>query len=134
MRHFIAYHNPEKMGYQYTVPQNSREHVLTNKPVQHIIGNMVWVVTFKERHNYALASVFQVADSSDTNEGGFKHRVSGKGHPFRPWREIKDFEWFPTLLKVTGNFGLGLQEVTERSVIEGLIGVADQGGYTVEIS
>jgi hypothetical protein len=131
MRHFIAYHNPEKMGYQYSVHKDNHERVLTNKPVHHVVGNMVWVVTFKERHDYALACVFQVDECGDTNAKGFKHWISGKGRAFRPWRDIKNLDWFPNLMKATGNFGLGLQEVTEPSVVAGLLQIAERDGHAI---
>ena len=43
MRHFIAYHNTEKMGR----PLHSGEplRLLTNKHVNHLHNNVVWFVT-----------------------------------------------------------------------------------------
>lgn len=126
MRHFIAYHNPDKMGYPYTVAENGTERFLSNKPVGHLLGNYVWVVTFKADHDYSLASVFQVTDTGDAQAEGFKHYVSGTGHLFRPWHRIKGEDWFPKLLKTTGNFGLGLQEVSDPFVVAGLLRIAQQ--------
>lgn len=133
MRHFIAYHSPIRMGFQYPIAKNNYERFLTNKSVQRALGGTVWVVTFKAKYNYVLASVFQVDDIGVTSEKGFNHQVFGRGHPFEPWREIKHLEWFPTLMRVTGRFGFGFREVSERSVIMGLIDIAEEDGYRVDM-
>jgi hypothetical protein len=132
MRHFIAYHSPTKMGYQYTASQGQKESVFTNKPVQHVVGNVVWVVTFRDKRDYSLASVFEVSDWDDNGKAGFKHRISGKGHPFQPWKAIKHLSWFPKLLRATGNFGLGLQEVSNPEVVAGLVEIASRDGYDLK--
>ncbi len=132
MRHFIAYHNPEKMGYQYTVSSDKQEYILTNKPVKHVIGNTVWVVTFEAEHDYSLASVFVVSSADEWNEAGFKHRISGRGHSFYPWKRIKHLSWFAKLMTATGNFGLGLQEVSDAVVVKGLVAIAEKDGYEIE--
>jgi hypothetical protein len=43
MRHFIAYHNTEKMGRPLHDSEPLR--LLTNKPVNHLLQNIVWFVT-----------------------------------------------------------------------------------------
>jgi hypothetical protein len=129
MQHFIQYHNPKRMG--YPLPDGVHQRVLTNKPVNHLLGNTVWLVTFEGQREYSLGSVFQVTEVGDANEEGFKHFASGKGHAFHPWPRIKDMDWFPKILRVTGNFGLGLQEVKDVAVIAGLTKIAEQAGYKV---
>ena len=130
MRHFIAYHNPIKMGYPYPLSVDQR--VLTNKPVKHVIGNTVWVVSFKgASRDYSLAGAFQVAEIGETHEAGFRHFVAGKGHLFSPWPSIKDMEWFQEIMRVTGHFGLGLHDVKESAVIAGLIETAAECGYNL---
>ena len=131
MRHFIAYHNPERMGYPYRA--SPHHFFYTKKPVSHLVGNTVWVVSFAgTQRDYALVGCFQVTEAGDATEGGFKHSVAGNGPTFRPWIRVKDRVWFPRLLQVTGNFGLGLSEVKDRSVIEGLIEAAAEAGYSLE--
>ena len=131
MAHFVAYHNPNMMGYEYQVPDDGQQYVLTGKPVGSMAGSTVWVVTYTGNHDYSLAGVFTVVHCGDNTEAGFKHRVCGKGHAFRPWRRIGQLDWFPELMKKTGNFGLGLQKVTEPSVLLGLIELAAEDRYEV---
>lgn len=39
--------------------------------------------------------------------------------------------WFPEVLRVAGNFGLGVQEVKDETVLAGLIKLAEENGYEV---
>ena len=43
MTHFVAYHNTEKMG--HPLHEGEPLGLLTNKPVRHLIHNVVWFVT-----------------------------------------------------------------------------------------
>ncbi len=131
MRHFIAYHNTEKMG--YSLQDGEPLGLLTNKPVNHLLHNTVWFVTGEGTgtRQYSLGSVFRVAEVGDTDEGGFKRFASGPGHVFQPPIPIKDKEWFPEVLRATGHFGLGVQEVKDEAVVAGLIQLAAQDGYTI---
>jgi hypothetical protein len=130
MRHFIAYHNTEKMG--YALSDGNPQRVLTNKPVNHLRGNTVWLVTFEGTgtpRQYCLASVFRADKVGEKDEGGFTRYASGPGHFFHPHVPIKDTGWFPEVLRVTGNFGLGVQEVKDHAVIAGLTEIAKRAGY-----
>jgi hypothetical protein len=40
-------------------------------------------------------------------------------------------EWFPEVLRATGHFGLGVQEVKDEAVIAGLLRLAAQAGYEI---
>jgi hypothetical protein len=131
MRHFIAYHNTEKMGR----PLHDHEplRLLTNRPVNHLLQNTVWFVTGEGAgpRQYSLGSVFQVAEVGDTAEDGFRRFASGPGHVFDPPVPIKDMPWFPEVLRATGHFGLGVQEVKDEAVIGGLSLLAAQAGYEI---
>ena len=131
MRHFIAYHNTEKMG--RLLHDGEPQRLLTNKPVQHLPENTVWFVTGEgaSTRSYCLGSVFYVTEVGETDEEGFKRFASGPGHVFRPPVPIKETEWFPELLRVTGHFGLGVQEVKDEALIAGLVHLAAQAGYQV---
>jgi hypothetical protein len=62
---------------------------------------------------------------------GFKRFASGPGHLFDPPVAIKNLPWFPEILRATGHFGLGVQEVKDAAVIAGLILIAGEAGYDV---
>lgn len=130
MRHFIAYHNTEKMGRPLHDSEPLR--LLTHKQVNQLLENTVWFVTGEgaPRH-YSLGSVFRVAEVGDTVEDGFKHFAAGPGHVFQPPIPIKDMDWFPEVLRATGHFGLGVQEVKNEAVLAGLRQLAAQAGYDV---
>lgn len=128
MRQFIAYHNTEKMGYPLHEGEPLR--LLTNKPVNHLLQNTVWFITGEgATRQYSLGSVFRVTEVGDGDEDGFKRFAAGPGHVFQPPIPIRDMDWFPEVLRVTGHFGLGVQEVKDESVVAGLRQLAAQVGY-----
>ena len=129
MRHFIAYHNTEKMG--RALNANGSLRLLTNKSINHLLQETVWFVVGEGAgvKQYSLGSVFRVAETGDAAEDGFKRFASGPGHVFDPPVPIKELPWFPDVLRVTGRFGLGVQEVKDEAVIAGLMQLASQAGY-----
>jgi hypothetical protein len=131
MRHFIAYHNTEKMGGPLHEGEPLR--MLTNKPVQHLHQNTVWFITGEGTgtRQYSLGSVFRVVEVGDADEQAFKRFASGPGHVFQPPVPIRDREWFPEVLRATGHFGLGVQEVKDEAVIAGLIQLAAEAGHQI---
>lgn len=107
--------------------------LLTNKHVNNLLLNTVWFITGEgagTRH-YSLGSVFCVAEVGEATEDGFKRFASRPGHVFAPPVPVKDMEWFPEVLRSTGHFGLGVQEVKDEAVIVGLTRLAEQAGYQV---
>jgi hypothetical protein len=131
MRHFIAYHNTEKMGRRLHDGEPLR--LLTNKHVNHLLQNMVWFITGEGAgaRQYSLGSVFSVAEVGDAAEEGFKRFASGPGYVFDPPIPIKDMPWFPEVLRATGHFRFGVQEVKDEAVIAGLRELAAQAGYQI---
>jgi hypothetical protein len=131
MRHFIAYHNTEKMGRSLYDGEPLR--LLTNKHVNHLLHNTVWFVTGEGEgvRQFSLGSVFNVAEVGDAAEEGFKRFAAGPGHVFEPPIPIKELPWFPEVLRATGHFGLGVQQVKDETVIAALIQLAAQDGYEV---
>src|SRR5437660_1687186 len=131
MRHFIAYHNTEKMG--RPLHDGDPLRLLTNKPVTHLFQNTVWFVTGEGAgaRQYSLGSVFRVAEVGEATEDGFKRFAAGPGHVFQPPVPIKELEWFPELLRATGHFGLGVQEIKHEAIVKGLIQLAPDAGHIV---
>ena len=129
MRHFIAYHNTDKMGRAFNTDGPLR--LLTNKPINHLLQETVWFVVGDGAgvRQYSLGSVFRMAETGDAAEDGFKRLASGPGHVFEPPVLIKELPWFPEVLRATGHFGLGVQEVKDEAVIAGLKQLAVQAGY-----
>jgi hypothetical protein len=129
MRHFIAYHNTEKMGRSLNAYGPLR--LLSNKSINHLLHETVWFVIGEGARvrQYSLGSVFRVAETGDAAEDGFKRFATGPGHVFDPPLPIKDLPWFPEVLRATGHFGLGVQEVKDDTVIAGLLQLASRAGY-----
>jgi hypothetical protein len=90
------------------------------------MGATVWLVTSKGRpRHYYLCSTFTVDNVERDNAGRFRNRVSGSvGRDLDPFVEIGETPWFPELLKATGNFGLGLQPISNKEIIDGLQKIA----------
>jgi hypothetical protein len=105
--------------------------LLTNKHVRQLLRNTVWFVTGEgsSARKYSLGSVFSVTEVGDATEDGFKRFAAGSGHVFVPPISINPMPWFAELMRATGHFGLGVQEVKDEAVIAGLIQLAAQSGY-----
>ena len=125
MRHFVQYHNPEAMGRPYR-PSHKNFGIVTDKFFRSLVGATVWLVTSKGRpRRYYLCSTFTVDKVERDNAGRFRNRVSGSvGRDLDPFVEIGEMAWFPELLKATGNFGLGLQPISNQEIIDGLQKIA----------
>jgi len=82
-RHYIAYHNTERMG---PLPDADALCVWTNKSVTKLPGSVVWLVVGEGGHprRYTLASVFRVSKVGPADHPGFKNCVRGEGHVFQP--------------------------------------------------
>lgn len=123
MRHFITYHNPELRGpYQ----PDSRFGIVTDKPVDSLRGDRVWLVTSGGTPlRYYLCETFVVDVVDRCRSGPYRNRATGSSglsfvHPVR----IDSAPWFPMLRRVTGNFAFGLQRIKNPAIIAGLLRVA----------
>jgi hypothetical protein len=102
MRHFIAYHNTEKMG--RPLQDGGPLRLLTNKQISHLLQETVWFITGEGtgERQYSLGSVFRVAEVGDADEDGFKRFATGPRHVFQPPISVKDMDWFPEVMRTTG--------------------------------
>lgn len=132
MKHFVAYHNTEKMGRPLHESEPFR--LLTNKPVNHLLQQTVWIVTGEgdDPRRYSLGSVFPVTEVGDSIVDGFTRFATGSGHVFQPPVALNEQEWFRKLLQVTGRFGLGVLEIKDETIIAGLIRLAAEAGYKTD--
>jgi hypothetical protein len=129
VRHFVAYHNINRMG--RALHEGEPLRLLTDKPVRPLLHNTVWVVVGEgdSPKRYSLGSVFVVNDVGETREDGFGHYATGPGHVFEPPPELNGLEWFPDFFRGVAHFSLGVQEVKELRFIESLVGLANTAGY-----
>ncbi len=117
MRHFIAYHNADKMGYA----DIERMRVLTNKPVSDdMFGDHLWLVVGKGRRDksFLLGSRFVIDDIAKSESGDFDHQLTGHdGRVFGPMIELSHLHWFNDFRKSIQNFSLGLREIKDPRVV-----------------
>jgi hypothetical protein len=122
MRHFVQYHNAEKMR-----PYDSSRAglgIVTNKvgralPVP---GDRIWLVTGEGRpRRYLLCSWFDVSKIVPKRLGSFGTEVTGeKGQNLKTFLPLDSKSWFPRFRKKCGNFGRGLVAIEDQAVISDL--------------
>jgi len=132
MRHFIAYHNVERIGRR--LAEGDPHGVDTKKPVAQLIGEYVWFIEGlgSAPKEYFLSSLFVVTDTGPSASDAFRNEASGPGHTFVPPPRLNDLSWFQELFRSVAHFSTGLQEVTEPRLIEELTCLANDAG--VELS
>lgn len=120
-RQFVAYHNRERMGCPLG-DDGGRFMMLTNKPVEHLKGHLVWVVegygAGKDRQ-YDLCHRFTVQDVDPIEDGDFTCAYSGTGGDhFQPRIPLAGGSWFRDFLRSVGCFGLGATRIQPRFIEE----------------
>lgn len=124
MRHFVAYHNAEKMGYEY---EPIGEYSFFSRKaltfLEQTIGSMVWVINgsrLKGRNTtYTLCAVYTPDEVVDANEVAFDYIVAGTvGYDFDPPIELNHLPWFAGFLKSQSNFSLGISEIKDSTAID----------------
>ena len=119
MRHFVQYHNPDKYG--VFTPSEGDFDIFTDKPVDGLVGDRVWLVSkHGDPPDYVLCMTFVV---DEVGVGGpLKHLARGShGRIFSPPVSIEYEPWFNRLRQLTGNFAFGLQAINDEEVVEGLL-------------
>lgn len=124
MRHFIAYHNAEKMGYEYK-PSGEYSFFTRKAPtfLERTIGSMVWVVNGSRstvrNTTYTLCAIYRADDVVDAKVAGFDYIVVGTvGHNFDPPIQLNHLPWFSGFLKSQSNFSLGINEIKYSKAID----------------
>lgn len=117
MRHYVCYHNEERMGYSH---QEADEFsVGTSKKVDKILGNKVWIIAGIGRpREYYLCSWFVADNIEETDDDYFKYIVYGSEHTQRgtldPVIKLNDLPWFKEFLKSQANFSFGLRVIQPK--------------------
>lgn len=117
MRHFVTYHNTEKMGLSYE--ECTPFSVATTKAVDGLLGNRVWsIVGSGAPRRYALHDTYLVDRTGTTDQDEFTNFAEGStGLQFDPPILLNELPWFRDFLLSQGNFGLGLQPIQEKYVV-----------------
>ncbi len=129
-KHFVAYHNTDKMGELDHAAGLRRLSVRYRKNLREVVGATVWLVSYTKdgaEREYGLAGKFQVDDAVKTPDDEFAIEASGIGRCY--WPQVSIPEWLPELRRITGNFAFGLCEIKNQNVVEGLIQAVTDAGY-----
>lgn len=116
MRHWVQYHNTERMG----GPPRSRgvHSIVTNKKINDLPGDTIWLIAGEGKpRTYTVCGRFVVDGVEQIDDPEFDYVISGhEGYRFRRYAVLHDCSWFPELLRRTNNFSLGLSRLTEAEV------------------
>ena len=102
MRHFVAYHNAEKMGYDY---EPSGAYAFFSRKaltfLEQTVGATVWVINGSRPRTrktmYTLCAVYMPDEVIDAEDTEFDYIVAGTvGHDFDPPIELNQLPWFPS--------------------------------------
>lgn len=131
MRHFVAYHNVERMGRK--LEDGDPLNLLTKRPPVKLLDNTVWFVVGHggAPKSYSLGSVFIVTEVGETGQTEFKYFARGQGHVFQPQPVLSNLEWFPEFFKKLAHFSLGVQELKQPRFVDELRQLAVQAGATI---
>lgn len=121
MRHFVQYHNTEKMGELH--PDTDDLHVFTSKEFAGSLkGDTIWLIAGKGNNphkSYYLAYRFVVDIIEYVPDPEFRYRVQGhNGMIFDPQIRLDNRPWWPRFLRSQGNFGFGLHPIHADYVAE----------------
>lgn len=120
MKHYLIYHNAEKMGY----PLDSVNELtaFTNRELtSDIIGNKLWLITGEGNpKEYFLKIYFIIGDIKSGKQKNFKTKLIGNnGKFFNPMIRIDNNSWFEEFRKQMANF-VGFAEIKNREFIDEL--------------
>jgi hypothetical protein len=90
---------------------------------KNIIGSRVWLITGEGTpRTYFLRSWFIVDAALPGTEHGFKTKLMGKKcQVYDPMVMLSEQGWFREFKRRQGNFGLGLQVITDRDARAGML-------------
>jgi hypothetical protein len=119
MKHYMQYHNADKMGYGCAGITVDPLSIITQKPVPDIRGDVVWIICGEGKpRRYGICARF-VVTTIDV-EPGEGTTVSGEGTLLEREIPLNNEPWLKRFLADYQNFSLGFREVKEREYIEQL--------------
>lgn len=126
MRHFMAYHNSQKMGYScIDIPAPQAK---TSKNILGLEGVTVWLIAGEgdSPKCYYLTSTF-IADKCEQNRyigEKLNNQISGRGRLLKKTIPISETPLLKALKKQSANFVNGFGELKDIMVIKGLQALA----------
>ena len=132
MADFVGYHNPDTMG--HNADEVDGFQFLTDKNISSVVGSRLWLLTGEEHPRvYYLVGHFTPTKRSPYAKGGFRWLLEGPPAagvelPRRKWPILNDEDWFDDFRASQGNFGLGLQAITNKRYVRGLESALKRAG------
>ena len=129
MRHFVAYHNTQRMG--RPLADGDPLSLQTNKGVERLLGNAVWFVQGDgdTPKTYSLGSIFIVSETGNAGRDEFHRFARGSGHVFQPPVPLNGLGWFQDLFGAMAHFSLGVHELKDERLIAALRQLSSASGY-----
>lgn len=117
MKHYVGYHNTEKMGRPFGVGDPFR--ILTNRPVDRLQAAIIWVIVGEgsKPRRYSLGSVFRVTKTGEAAEEGFAYSAAGNGHRCEPPVPLTDLPWFGRFKETMNRFQFGVQPIPDSDAV-----------------
>jgi hypothetical protein len=127
MRHFIHYHNSDKMGYSASAIPTPR--IFTKKSVQALPGSTVWLISGEGKKSpkfFFLGAAFVVHSISvgKYEHPDFKNSAHGKGLVFGETLPLSGLSWFEELKAEQLNFKGGLTEISNHCAVNELLNLS----------
>ncbi|XYI02550.1 protein NO VEIN domain-containing protein [Sorangium sp. So ce1128] len=124
MRHYMQYHNTERMGYGCAEISTGPIGIVTQKRIPDVLGDVVWIICGEGKpRRYGLCARF-IAEEIDSEDEDPETTVSGEGTLFTPDIPLSDEPWFKSFLANYQNFSLGFREIKEEEYIDRLEALA----------
>ena len=126
MKHFIAYHSTEGMGYELHFDSDYRFHTSNPETVlKRSIGERLWIITGTYEHGrtktFRLLAYYTPTKVEPSDRKGFDFQIVGrKGKEFSNPPVLNEREWFKELKKSLGNFSFGVREIHSQDATSGL--------------
>lgn len=117
-KHFVAYHNDEKMGHALGFGRSKSTSFGTNKTPGQFYDGQVWMISGAGTpRTFRLHGWFHAEDCLETDGGDFKYSVGGElGMRLKPPVVLNDLPWFADFKKSQGSFSLGIQQIRPEFV------------------
>ncbi|UZR30738.1 hypothetical protein [Methylococcus mesophilus] len=126
MRHFIAYHNQQKMGYSCADIPEPR--VQTSREVEGLEGVTVWLVAGEGENPkaYFLAAKFVAShcERNSTSGSKFPYLIAGPGSLYKKSIPLGGTSVLAQIRKESANFVRGFYETKNPSIVSALNALA----------
>jgi len=127
MRHFVAYHSEDRMG--YSAEEINPFGLYTKKNISST-GDKVWIIAGvgASPKQYFLSSWFVIKKVTEAEHTDFEFQLHGEeGEAFDPMLRLDQMPWFPAFRQRMANFSIGLTQLDPTVITALQQAVAEAG-------